>query len=95
MWERGTRVQSEVMGEIEKFSVGAIRNKVIPMILNETHAKDVAAASASYTWNLIAEIAKLSPPEGFQRLCDLFHTAILAYMECQNGWGFGPDPSDN
>jgi hypothetical protein len=65
------------------------------MILNEPHAEDVAAASAAYAWNVIGEIAKLSPIEGFQRLYDLFHTAILAYVESQSGWGLGPEPSEN
>ncbi|HEV3439905.1 MAG TPA: hypothetical protein VG122_21235 [Gemmata sp.] len=65
------------------------------MILNETHAEDVAAASAAYAWNLVEDIARLPPPEGFKRLYDLFHTALLAYAECQNGWGRGPPPSDS
>jgi hypothetical protein len=65
------------------------------MILNETHAEDVAAASAAFAWNLVGDIARLPPTEGFQRLYDLFHTALLAYVECHNGWRPGPEPSDN
>lgn len=61
----------------------------------EEHAEDVAAASAAYAWNLIADIAKLPPPEGFKRLYDLFHTALVAFVECQSGWGLGPEPSVN
>jgi hypothetical protein len=65
------------------------------MIRNESHAEDVAAA---YAWTVIEEIAKLPPSEGYQRLYNLFHTALLAYAECQNGWGgwgLGPEPSEN
>jgi hypothetical protein len=65
------------------------------MILNETHAEDICAASAAFAWNVVTEIARLPPPEGFERLYDLFHTALLAYAECQNGWGLGPEPSEN
>jgi hypothetical protein len=65
------------------------------MTLNETNAEDVAAASAAYAYNQVAEIAKLPPPEGFHRLYDLFYTAILAYADCRNGWGLGPEPSKN
>ena len=65
------------------------------MILNETAADDVAAASAAYAFNLIVDIAQLPPPEGFRWLYDLFHTALVAYVECQNGWGLGPEPSRN
>jgi hypothetical protein len=65
------------------------------MTLNETNAEDVAAASAAYAYNQIAEIAKLSPQEGFRRLYELFYTALHAYADCQNGWGLGPKPSKN
>jgi hypothetical protein len=67
------------------------------MILNKIHAEDVAASSAAYACgcNLFEEIAKMPPPERFKRLFDLFHTALLAYAECQNGWGLGPEPSEN
>jgi hypothetical protein len=65
------------------------------MTLNETHAEDVAAASAVYAYKLLAEIAKLPMPEGFERLYDLFYTALQAYADCQNGWGLGPVPSEN
>ena len=65
------------------------------MILNETHAEDIASCSAAYAWNLLGEISKLSPSEGFLRLYDLFHTAIQAYTECQHNWGLGQEPSKN
>jgi hypothetical protein len=65
------------------------------MRLNETHAEDVAAASAAYTWNLLAGIVKLSPPEGFERLYYLFYTALQAYADWQIGWGSLPEPSKN
>jgi hypothetical protein len=71
------------------------REKVRPMILNEAHAEDVAAASAAYALGLVEEIGQLPSPEALERLYDLFHTAILAYAECQNGWGLGPEPSVN
>jgi hypothetical protein len=65
------------------------------MTLNETHAEDVSAALAAYTWNLLAGISKLPPPEGFERLYDLFYTALQAYADCQIGWGVLPEPSKN
>jgi hypothetical protein len=65
------------------------------MTLNETHAEDVAAASAAYAMNLLAEIAKMPVPEGFERLYGLFYTAILAYTDCRSGWGVLPEPSEN
>jgi hypothetical protein len=65
------------------------------MILNETDAEDVSAASAAYALGLIEELAGLPSPEALSRLYDLFHTAILAYAECQTGWGLGPEPSKN
>jgi hypothetical protein len=65
------------------------------MRLNEADAADVAAASAAFAWNLVAEIARLPPPEGFKRLYELFYTALLAYAECRSGWGRGLEPSEN
>jgi hypothetical protein len=65
------------------------------MTLNETDAEDVAAASAAHAYNSISEIANLPPPEGFQRLYDLFYTALQAYADCQIGWGVLPEPSKN
>ncbi|HEV3440675.1 MAG TPA: hypothetical protein VG122_25190 [Gemmata sp.] len=65
------------------------------MILNETHAEDVSAASAAYALGLVEEIVKLPSPEALERLYELFYTALLAYAECQNGWGLGPEPSVN
>jgi|GEM_PF-3215844 len=65
------------------------------MIWHESHAEDVASASAAHTWNVLGEIAKLPPTEGYQRLRDLFFTALLAYVECQSGWGLAPEPSEN
>ena len=63
------------------------------MILN--HAYDVAAASASYALDVLQEIAALPAGEAYLRLHDLFHTAILAYVDGQNGWGLAPEPSEN
>ena len=47
---------------------------------------DVSAASASYLWNIFPEIAKLPPAEGFERLCEHFRTAFLAYLDGREGW---------
>ncbi len=65
------------------------------MTLNETHAEDVAASSAAYAWNLLEEISKLPPSEGFKRLYDLFHTAIQAYTECLHNWRLAQEPNRN
>jgi hypothetical protein len=72
-----------------------MKKRSVPMVLNEIHAEDVAAASAAYVYNLLPELAKLSPPEGFRRLYDLFHTAIVAYVESQCNWGLRSEPSKN
>jgi hypothetical protein len=55
--------------------------------------EDVSAASATYLWNLLPEIAALPACEGFERLRDVFRTAFLAYFDALDGWI--PEPSDN
>ena len=58
-------------------------------------AEDVAAASAACLFNTLPEIMKLPAPEVYARLQDHIHTAILAYREGLNHWGFPPEPSNN
>ena len=58
-------------------------------------AKDVAAASAAYLFNILPEIMKLPAPEAYARLQAHIHTAILVYADGLNNWGFPPEPSDN
>ena len=57
--------------------------------------EDLAAASAAYTYNVLPEIAKLPPPEGFRRLYDLVNAALQAYADSQRAWGLGTEPSKN
>ncbi len=61
----------------------------------QNHAYDVAAASAAYALDVLQEIAALPAGEAYLRLHDLFHTSILAYVDCQNGWRLVPEPSEN
>ncbi len=56
--------------------------------------EDVSAASAAYLWNILPEIAKLPSVEGFERLCEHFRTAFLAYFDGLEGWRL-PEFSDN
>ena len=58
-------------------------------------ADDVAAASAACLFNTLAEILKLSAPDAYARLQAHIHTAILAYADSRNNWGFPPEASDN
>lgn len=44
-------------------------------------ADDVAAASAAYLFNALPEIQKLTPPEQFERLREVFATALAAFVE--------------
>jgi hypothetical protein len=55
--------------------------------------EDVSASSAAYTWNALPEIAKLPCTEGFERLCEIFRTAFMAYFDGLERWI--PEPSDN
>jgi len=48
--------------------------------------EDVSAASAAYLWNILPEIAKLPSAEGFERLCEHFRTAFIAYFDGREGW---------
>ena len=91
----GCMLRNSFGDEDRKFFFGSVREKVGAMILNETHAEDVSAASAAYALGLVAEIASLPSPESLERLYQLFYTALLAYAECQTGWGLGPEPSEN
>lgn len=63
--------------------------------MNRKVAEDVAAASAAYAYNLLADISALPAPECYERLNALFLTAIQAYCEFEHGWAIPPMPSDN
>jgi hypothetical protein len=54
-------------------------------------AEDVAAASAAYLWDVWPEIAKAPPEEAIRRLALHFGTAIRAYLEGLENWGFPPE----
>jgi hypothetical protein len=54
-------------------------------------AEDVAAASAAYLWDVLPEILKSAPEEAVRRLALHFETAIRAYLEGLENWGFLPD----
>jgi hypothetical protein len=48
--------------------------------------EDVSAASAAYLWIILPEIAKLPSADAFERLCEHFRTAVLAYLDGREGW---------
>jgi hypothetical protein len=58
-------------------------------------ADDVAAASASVLFDLLPEINKLSPSEAFERVATIFGTAIMAYFDAYENWGFPTNPGEN
>ncbi len=55
------------------------------MTLRQRIVDDVAAASAAHLYNVLPEIAKLSPPEQYRRLKAHFETALLAYANAVDG----------
>lgn len=57
--------------------------------------EDVAAASAAYLFNMLPEIVKLAAPEAYAQLQTHIHSALIAYAESLNNWGFPPEPSVN
>ncbi|QJW98493.1 hypothetical protein [Frigoriglobus tundricola] len=54
-------------------------------------AGDVAAASAVYLWDVLPEILNSTSEEAVRRLALHFETAIRAYLEGRENWGFPPD----
>jgi hypothetical protein len=53
--------------------------------------EDVATASAACLWDVWPEIVKAPPEEAFRRLALHFETAIRAYFEALENWGFPLD----
>ena len=53
-------------------------------------AGDVAAASAAYLWDVLPEILKTAPEDAVRWLALHFETAIRAYLDGRENWGFPP-----
>ena len=53
-------------------------------------AEDVAAASAAYLWDVLPEIMATAPEEAVRRLALHVETAIRAYLDGREKWGFRP-----
>ena len=51
---------------------------------------DIGAASAAYLWDVLPEIVSAGRDEAFHRLAVHFETAIRAYFEALENWGFPP-----
>lgn len=65
------------------------------MTFDDKAADDISAASACVLFNLLPDLLTHCSSEVYTRLKLHIETAIRVYVDQQQGWGLGPEPSLN